>query len=197
MEQTKIQKKVRRVKRPDTIARTRDKVSAKATPTLVDERLLKIAPWKRTFIESMRRVPNVTLAYRTAKVSRATAYEHYKQDDMFHALWDEAILECVDTGEGSLYEEGFVGREKVIFRKDGSKVSSERIKDTKAAELWLKANVPEKYREKASGVTLNFEAADEATKKALESGFLVKFAAKMLQKHSIDVESAQIPDQSQ
>jgi len=154
-----------------------------------------LKPWKRTFITQLRTVPNVGLACRTANVSRQTAYEYRKNDARFAALWDSAMEDAADEVEGSLYEEAAVGRQKVIYGKDGEVKSVEHVKDVNAMRFFLQGNRPTKYRESAAVVNVNLAPAEDAVARALANGALARFARELAEEQGkiIDVEAVTAP----
>lgn len=81
------------------------------------------------FLTHLRDVPNVSAAARAAGISRNTAYAWKADDPSFHADWEEALAEAIDT------------LEQVAWERAGEQ--SDRL-----MEILLKAHRPEKYVER-------------------------------------------------
>ena len=158
-----------------------------------------LAPWKRRLIESLRQIPNVDLACRKANCSRASAYRHRGDDEIFAQLWDEALEGAWDNAEGALYEEGVLGRERVTVqtRKDGTTcTTTERVRDVRAAEILLKGNRPGRYRERYEvHASVGFESAETAVLRAVQSGLLSSLAVKLAQRFGAVREAETVPAQ--
>jgi hypothetical protein len=90
----------------------------------------RLGKWHETFLETLRRVPNITLACKAAGVSRRTAYDHREQRPAFREAWDEALAKSVDAVETRAWQMAMEG-------------------DSRLIEFILKAHRPEKYRDRA------------------------------------------------
>lgn len=63
--------------------------------------LTEFTPKKREkFLNSLRKLPNVSEACRVAQVSRVTVYSHRNTDEAFKAEWDEALQQGAEALEG-------------------------------------------------------------------------------------------------
>ena len=113
----------------------------------IESRMDLLRPWQRRFILALRSSPNIAVAAKCGNIARASAYEWAAKDPLFKALWEEALEERWDGAEDALYTEGVIGRERSNFDKEGKLRSVEHIRDIRAAEILLKANRPQKYRE--------------------------------------------------
>ena len=84
---------------------------------------------RETFLEALRRVPNVSAAARAAGLARTSAYEWREADPDFAAAWDEAVEESVDNLEQKAWERAEDQSDKLM-------------------EILLKGHRPEKYVER-------------------------------------------------
>lgn len=146
----------------------------------LDPRLSQLAPWQLTFITQLQKVPNITLAARTANVSRDTAYKYRESNEAFQKLWDEALEGHSDEVEGSLYDVAVNGHERVLYGKDGEVKSVEKHRDVNAMKFWLSGNRPKTYRETHGPlININLPAVDQALDAALQNGSFREFLGKI------------------
>jgi hypothetical protein len=116
----------------------------------------RLAPWKRKFITSMRRMPLTTVAAREANVSPSIAYNHRESDELFRRLWDESIDYGKDRLEAAAISRAVDGVEKPVYGRDGQVIGHDVVYSDKLLETVLKGNLPEKYRENTqSQLTVN------------------------------------------
>ncbi|MEY2487117.1 MAG: hypothetical protein QOH39_2765 [Verrucomicrobiota bacterium] len=52
--------------------------------------------WRTKFLRALRKSPSVKDACAVARISRATAYRHKEQDNVFAERWREAIEDAID-----------------------------------------------------------------------------------------------------
>jgi len=128
---------------------------------------------QKTFIESLLRDSNVSLACEVAGIARATVYVWRDEDKEFAAQWDDAIERARDVARQSIYARGIKGWDEPVVSmgqavyeyepvldKNGeqkidskgrpvtlkSKLMVHKWSDSLAA-LYAKSNLPE-YKEK-------------------------------------------------
>lgn len=94
----------------------------------VDERVQNLRPWQRIFLQQLASSPNISLACRTAKVSRVTAHSYKESDAAFGSLWEDVLAGAVDNLEAKTFKHAENG-------------------DAQLAMFLLKAHRPDKYRE--------------------------------------------------
>jgi hypothetical protein len=88
----------------------------------------RIARWRANFLDALARVPSVSVAAKSAGISRGVAYEHRERDEAFAAAWDDALAQSIDTLEGAAYFRAIKG-------------------DSQLMQFFLRAHKPERYRE--------------------------------------------------
>jgi hypothetical protein len=89
----------------------------------------RIGRWHATFLKTLRKVPNITLACKAAGVSRRTCYDHREQNPKFAEAWDTALAASVDRVETTCFKLASEGEPRLI-------------------EFILKAHRPAIYRER-------------------------------------------------
>jgi hypothetical protein len=111
------------------------------------------------FLEELARRGIVSDACKAAGVARRTAYEWRAADTVFAAAWDEALDQAVDTMEREAHrravegvEEPVIGRverdrDGILTDEDGNPLYIRKYSDSLLTTM-LKANRPEKYRER-------------------------------------------------
>lgn len=104
--------------------------------------------WRDDFVATLAEFGNVRQACIAADISRSNAYHRRETDKEFEAAWDEALENFADLLEG-------VYAKRAIEQSD------------RAIEFLLKANRPEKYRERTE-VTTTHRGKVEFTSPALE-----------------------------
>lgn len=109
------------------------------------------AGWKQRFLESMARIPNVTVACRKAHISRVVAYKTKNEDKAFAEAWETAALEGVEGLEQEMWRRATKGTRKGVWMKDakGKPTKVEDIttySDTLAIFL-AKGHLPQKYHD--------------------------------------------------
>lgn len=90
---------------------------------------------------------NVSKAAQAARIARSSAYDYKKSDSDFSAAWDDVIEQVADAAEEELYRRAVKGVREPVFYK-GQKVASVRKFSDRALEAFLRANRPNKYRER-------------------------------------------------
>ena len=70
--------------------------------------------WRRAFVKTLAKVPNVSLAAKAAGVSARTAYNHRDDDPEFAAQWLDALNKSVDKVEAIAFELASEGEPRLI-----------------------------------------------------------------------------------
>lgn len=99
--------------------------------------------WKKTFIEMLQNTSNVRVSCEVAKISRDTAYKHYKTDAKFAARWDEALESACDILEARAWERSKTSDQLLMFllRAHRPNKYAERIKNEVSGEIGIKTYV--------------------------------------------------------
>lgn len=110
---------------------------------------------------------NVSMACRSGRIGRRTAYDWRDTDEAFKKLWDEAIDIATDALEAEARRRAVQGWNEPVFQ-GGVKVGAVRKYSDRMLEILLKGHRPEKFRErvdmKHSG-RLTLEQLVEASRK--------------------------------
>lgn len=110
---------------------------------------MDFTPEKRAeFLDSLRKVPNVSRAAKHIGVSRRRAYQVYETEPEFAAAWDEALTEGVEWMEAEAHRRAFEGTDKPVTFQGAITDTYKEFSDTLAIFL-LKAHKPDKYRDNA------------------------------------------------
>jgi hypothetical protein len=153
----------KRCKRHETRRTAHTRAQAREA-AMTAERVAK----KEAFIAELSKRGIVLHACNVASVGRATAYQWYDADPDFAAAWDRALEIATDAMEAEAWRRGVEGVEKPLIV--GGRLVSERVfngqppgKDEadgpvamireysdSLLQVMLKANRPEKYRDRAS-----------------------------------------------
>ncbi len=104
--------------------------------------------WPDKFLASYAKCGNITKAAKAAKVDRKTVYNRQEADAEFEAAMNAAQEEAVDLLEEEARRRAADGTLKPIFYK-GEKVATVREYSDTLLIVLLKANRPEKYKERA------------------------------------------------
>jgi len=96
------------------------------------------------FLAPLRETGNISAAARSARITRASAYQRRKEDGEFSDAWDDAIEEAVDALEEEARYRALIGRERKVYYK-GAEVDTIRMYSDQLLILLLKAHRPEKY----------------------------------------------------
>lgn len=104
--------------------------------------------WPDKFLISYKKCGNITKAAKAAKVDRSTVYDRQKSDPAFEAAMVDAQEEAVDLLEEEARRRASDGTLKPVFYK-GEKVAEVREYSDTLLIVLLKANRPEKYKERA------------------------------------------------
>lgn len=102
--------------------------------------------WKKAFLDSLSKSPNVTKAAKAAQFTRQRMYQLRDEDPDFAAEWDSALQEAMDNAEGETYRRAVKGTLKPVFHK-GEEVGKIREYSDTLLMFWLKAHRPEIYKE--------------------------------------------------
>ncbi len=104
---------------------------------------------EKKFLTSLSRYGNVTKAVKAARVGRTTVYEWREEDELFAKAWDDAVEESADYLEAEAYRRAVTGTRKGIYHQ-GVLVTTEKQYSDALLTLLLKANRPDKFRERSS-----------------------------------------------
>lgn len=110
--------------------------------------------WMIEFLNALAVLPVVQAACQTAGVSRATAYRYKSRLAAFSRLWDLAEQDGYDRLEREAWRRGVAGVKRPVYGKlPGEKTGTGKVGDVteysdRLLELQLKANRPERYRER-------------------------------------------------
>lgn len=102
---------------------------------------------KAKFLKSLSRYGNITKAAKAARVHRSTPYAWKEDDEAFAAAWDAAIEEASDHLEAEAYRRAVTGTLKPVHYQ-GKKVDTVREYSDSLLTLLLKANRPEKFKDR-------------------------------------------------
>jgi hypothetical protein len=89
----------------------------------------------------------VSEACRMVGISRQTAYAERERNDEFAARWDELNAQVVEELEAEAYRRAVEGTDKMVVSA-GKRLGTEKQFSDTLLTLLLKANRPEKYRER-------------------------------------------------
>ncbi len=108
--------------------------------------------WEKAFITALSLQGVVSYACQSAKVSRATVYEHRASHEDFAAAWDEALEVAADALELEARRRAHDGVAEPVFGRvgkdeDGEIGTIQKYSDTLLMFL-LKGARPQKYRER-------------------------------------------------
>lgn len=103
--------------------------------------------WEQAFLDSLRKLGNITLACEAAQIDRSTPYARRDADEKFAAAWDDALEESIDRLEAEARRRAEEGTLKPVFYQGDAVGFIKEYSDTLMV-LLLKAHRPEKYRER-------------------------------------------------
>jgi hypothetical protein len=126
---------------------TAPKPATPETPKKVNQHLPLPANWQEVFVDTLRDTGQVTRACEVARVSRKTAYEYRKHDEAFATAWEDARRTSIQLLEDEAFRRAHDGTVKPIFQ-GGEEVGTVREYSDTLMIFLLKANDPEKYRER-------------------------------------------------
>lgn len=110
------------------------------------------AKQKEKFLDTFARFGIVLMAAKAAGVSRQTPYDWYDADPVFRAGWISAKESATDLMEAEAFRRGIQGVERPVFGSrpgEGTvEVGAIREYSDRLLEMMLKANRPDKYRER-------------------------------------------------
>jgi len=124
-----------------------------------------VTPRKRAkFLKALAKSGVIDWSAKQAGFSRTTAWRLKQADPEFSAAWQEAIDAAMDDLEKEAHRRARHGCKQAIFYK-GSVVGSKREYSDTLMIFLLKANRPEKYRERyevqhAGNVKINVEVRE-------------------------------------
>lgn len=104
------------------------------------------------FLDELARRGVVSHACNAAGIDRHTAYDWRKTDDAFAAAWQAALDTAIDAAEAEAYRRGVEGWDEPVYgrvaRDQDGEIGTIRKYSDAMLGLILKANRPEKYRER-------------------------------------------------
>lgn len=139
-------------------------------------------PWQVKFLNALAFRPVVVFACKSANVSSVIAYRVRKESETFAECWDQAEKLGWDRVEEAAHVRAVDGVERAIFDRNGKVIGTEVKYSDGLAELLLKGNRPEKYREKQPGALVPFQSTEDAIAKALGRGLLAGIGAKLAER---------------
>lgn len=101
---------------------------------------------KDIFLRELKRTCNPTKAAEAAGMKLATFRAHKKKDEVFSALWEDALEEGLDLLEYEVKRRGFDGVKKAVYFQ-GLIIDEETEYSDSLAKFYLTAARPEKFRE--------------------------------------------------
>jgi hypothetical protein len=120
--------------------------------------------WRKLFLESLRKIPNVTLACEAAHISRPTAYAARNGSQRFAEQWDTACIASREKLEAYAWVRATTGVKRGVWMKDedGKPVKVEDVAEFSDGlmSLLLKAHWPERYRDPAKDGALMVRTPD-------------------------------------
>lgn len=114
-----------------------------------ERRATKTVDWRPAFLNSMKKLGNVTKACTAAKIGRSTAYDMYESDAAFAKDWDEALEEATDLLELEARRRAEKGVRTPVYQ-GGVLVGYKQMYSDGLMQVLLKANRPEKYKERTA-----------------------------------------------
>lgn len=119
--------------------------------------------WVPAFLSALAETGNVTEVCRLIGISRPTAYKRRSTNEEFAAAWDEAWELGLNSLEDEAIRRAAQGWEERVYQK-GEYVGTVRKYSDLLLMFLLKANRPEKYRERTE-IVVN---SDELRQRLLE-----------------------------
>lgn len=103
--------------------------------------------WSDKFLTSLAKKGNVTIAAKSARIARRTAYARREVDEEFRKAWADAIDEAADLLEEEARRRAQDGTLKPIYQ-GGEQVGTVREYSDTLLIFLLKGARPEKYKER-------------------------------------------------
>ena len=107
--------------------------------------------WKKSFLDALSRIPNVSLACKMARISRRLPYAERQSKQWFREQWAAALARGIELLEAECWRRAYVGTERGVWMKDehGQPVKVETVREFSdiLAIFLLKAHAPHKYRD--------------------------------------------------
>lgn len=100
------------------------------------------------FLKALEVAANVSYACEAAGIGRTTAYEWREADQEFAAAWEQAVETAIDRLENEAWRRAFEGADRPVIYK-GEIVDTFKEHSDRLMECLLRANRPEKYRERS------------------------------------------------
>lgn len=110
-----------------------------------------VAARKRSFIEALRQIGNVTMVCVRLDMSRSQAYDWRAKDAEFRLLWDDAIEHAADLLEAEAWRRGVQGVERPVYQ-GGQQVGTVREFSDTLLIFLLKGIRPHKFRDRVEVV---------------------------------------------
>ena len=118
---------------------------------------VKADTWRPQFIEAFRNTGNARAACEAANISYDTAFGARQRSAEFRQQWEVARDEACDVMEAEAWRRAVLGTEKPVYHQ-GEVVGAVKEYSDVLLIFLLKANRPQKYRERVSvDVTLRRE----------------------------------------
>lgn len=123
---------------------------APLTQVILKERRLETDHWRSVFLARLATNGNVKAACRAAGVTAQTAYRHRQDDRTFRLAWRRAKRDAVKQLEAVAWKRATTGYVEATTEigPAGRKVIHRHRRSDSLLALLLKANCPEKYRER-------------------------------------------------
>jgi hypothetical protein len=103
---------------------------------------------REQFLQALAVRGNVGEACKAAGVGRSTVYEWRETDQEFAAAWQEAVDDAIDRLEAEAWRRAFDGADRPVLYKGEITETFKEYSD-RLMECLLRANRPEKYRERS------------------------------------------------
>lgn len=103
---------------------------------------------QQTFIESLLRDSNVSLACEVAGISRNAVYQWRNEDEEFAAQWDNVIERVRDVARQSIYARGIMGWDEPIVSMGNAVYEYEAVLDENGEQVLDSRGKPLKLRNK-------------------------------------------------
>jgi len=118
----------------------------------------RASDWTPKFLAELARRGIVKDACRAAGIDRKTAYRRKTDDSAFAEAWKDALDESADVMEREAFRRAVEGVDRPVFQ-GGEKIGVVREYSDSLLTLMLKANRPNKYRERAESLNLNLDVS--------------------------------------
>lgn len=131
------------------------------TPTGVNK---TVENWELFFYLLLKYAGNVTRACELSKISREAVYARRNANPEFEARFQEVKAQAIEVMEDEATRRAFEGVEEGIYFQ-GSKIDLKTVYSDGLIQFLLRANKPEKYKDRLStentNVNANFTMTDD------------------------------------